>query len=280
MGPRDPASRDPAPRDTASPADSPIELYLDQLLVACRTGRPRETRHLLAETEAHLRDAAAEARSQGQSGRDAEVQAVTRFGSVSVVADAELGVQTTPIKDLVRQAIASGLLVGGVGGVAVGVSGLIAAGLAVVAGQRFVVDAPSGAALSPAYCSRWLAGTHAMSCAQAGLADWMWDTVAFRLAAGVIGVLALLAVAGIGRAWSRQGRLVMLPATVRDTAAALSFGVAGVWLAGLGVDRLAVASGHGAGQWFSAAPVALAVAVFFGLRLVGDLRRPSYRPVD
>jgi hypothetical protein len=39
----------------------------------------------------------------------------------------------------------------------------------------------------------------------------------------------------------------------------------------MGIDALAVSSGHGAGQWLSAAPVALAAAVIFGIRLVRDI---------
>jgi hypothetical protein len=41
----------------------------------------------------------------------------------------------------------------------------------------------------------------------------------------------------------------------------------------MGVDAVAIQSGRGSGQWFSAAPVALAGAVYFGLRLVRELRR-------
>ena len=43
-------------------------------------------------------------------------------------------------------------------------------------------------------------------------------------------------------------------------------------MAGLGVDALIVSSGHGAGQWLSAAPVALAAGLGFGLRLLRDIR--------
>jgi hypothetical protein len=51
-----------------------------------------------------------------------------------------------------------------------------------------------------------------------------------------------------------------------------AFGAAGVWTLGLGVDAIAVSSGHGSGQWLSAAPVALLAAAVFGLRLLGNLR--------
>jgi hypothetical protein len=41
----------------------------------------------------------------------------------------------------------------------------------------------------------------------------------------------------------------------------------------LGTDSLVVGSGNGAGQWLSAAPVALAAAFWFGLRLVRDVNQ-------
>ncbi len=62
-----------------------------------------------------------------------------------------------------------------------------------------------------------------------------------------------------------------LPVTVVDTVATTLFAAAGLWLTGLGIDALIVSSGHGAGQWLSAAPVALTGGLVFGLRLVKDL---------
>ncbi|MGI9080234.1 MAG: hypothetical protein ACR2GF_05375 [Acidimicrobiales bacterium] len=73
------------------------------------------------------------------------------------------------------------------------------------------------------------------------------------------------------RRWSQARGWAPLPATVVDTIATTLFGIGGVWLAGLGIDALIVRSGHGAGQWLSAAPVALAVGLLFGLRLVRDV---------
>jgi hypothetical protein len=257
-------------------SDSPIEAYLDQLLAACLPGRLREARHLVVETEAHLRDAAAEAESRGLSAYNAEEEAVARFGSPADLAAAERRVQTTSLGQLVRQCVSSGLLLGSIGGLAVGVSGIVAALMETAGGQHFLVDPPSGAALSAANCARWLAASpRGSTCAQAGLADWAHDTVLFRMFAGVVGILALAAFFGVRRWWSRSGGLTGLPAIVVETAAVVAFGAAGVWLAGLGIDSVAVSSGHGAGQWLSAAPVALALAVVFGLRLMRDLRGPS-----
>lgn len=57
-----------------------------------------------------------------------------------------------------------------------------------------------------------------------------------------------------------------------NTIATTIFGVSGVWLAGLGTDAWVVSSGHGSGQWLSAAPVALVAAAVYGARLLRDLR--------
>ena len=73
------------------------------------------------------------------------------------------------------------------------------------------------------------------------------------------------------RRWPRTVGWASLPAIVVDTIATTVLAVSGVWLAGYGIDALIVSSGHGAGQWLSAAPVALTAALVFGLRLVRDI---------
>ncbi len=261
---------------TPAPFDSPIEDYLDELLAACLPGRVRETRHLLAETEAHLRDSATDAEARGLDPHAAEADAVARFGPAAALAAAERAVQTTSLRDLARQCTSSGLLMAAIGGIAVGVSGLFALVMDLVAGGRFLVDPPAGSALSASNCARWLAGAqHGTTCVQAGLSDWASDTILVRLAAGFAGVIALLSYFVARRWWSRRGTRPGLPPVVVETAAVLAFGAAGVWLAGLGIDRVVIASGHGSGQWLSAAPVALAIAIVFGVKLVGDLRRSA-----
>jgi hypothetical protein len=166
--------------------------------------------------------------------------------------------------------VASGLLLGGIGGVAVGISGLLTALLAAVGGSTFIVDISHSTRLAPADCARWLSqnpGAH--SCYQAALSDWAAEIVGFRLVAGVAGVIALAAYFIV-----RRRRFGTLPATVVDTIAVVLFGAAGAWTLGLGVDWLLVGT-NGAGQWLGAAPVALAMAAVYGSRLLRDLRRPS-----
>lgn len=56
--------------------DSPIETYLDALLVASAGGRPRQVRILLAEAEAHLREDAEVAEAVGLGALNAQAQAL------------------------------------------------------------------------------------------------------------------------------------------------------------------------------------------------------------
>ena len=62
-------------------------------------------------------------------------------------------------------------------------------------------------------------------------------------------------------------RWACLPTIVIDTIATVGFAVSGVWLTGMGLDALLVNSGRGAGQWLSAAPVALGASIYFGVPL-------------
>jgi hypothetical protein len=220
----------------------------------------------LSEAESHLRDATAEGMASGLSQAEAEYDAVARFGTVRSVAAAEARRSSVPLAALVRQVGASGLLLGAIGGIAVGVSGILTAILGAFGGSAFIVDISPATHLAPSDCARWLANDpRAHSCYQAALSDWAGEIVGFRLVAGVAGLLALAAFLVVRRRWPR------LPATVVDTIAVTLFGLAGAWMLGLGIDW--VAQGHnGAGEWLGAAPVALALGAFYGYRLLRDLR--------
>jgi hypothetical protein len=251
----------------------PVEQYLDELVAALSTRRPRQLRHLLAETEAHLRDDAEAAMAEGLSVEEAESLAVSRFGPARELAAADDARMATPLRVVVRQVATTALLLSGIAGVAIGVSGALAALIRAVAGTRALVDVAPGQALSAGDCARWLAADPgAGSCRDAAVADWAAETVVYRIAAGVLGLLCLLAYRRLRRRAVDSERWPVLPATVTNTIALTAFGAAGVWTLGLGVDAFAVSSGHGSGQWLSAAPVALLAAAVFGLRLLGDLR--------
>ena len=162
----------------ADQTDSPIERYLDELLTMARTLPPRQIRRLIAEVEAHLRDDAEAAQQGGMSVFAAEAQAVTRLGPASSIAGAEHSLGVTPIGALARQVLLTGLLLGGVGGIAVGASGLLAFVIRVVGGTRVLVGVPSAQVLTASNCARWLANRPgASSCRAAATDDWATETI-------------------------------------------------------------------------------------------------------
>jgi hypothetical protein len=137
-----------------------------------------------------------------------------------------------------------------------------------------VVDVAPGQALAAADCSRWLAlDPSAGSCQDAAVSDWIGEVIGSRLAVGLLGVLALALFALFRRARGDRPGGILLPTVVNHTIAVAAFGAAGVVTLVLSASWAVQAQGHGWGQWASAAPLALAAAAFFGVRLVGDLRR-------
>lgn len=272
-----PAAAGQPETDDGTTLESPVEAYLDELLLALR-GHPRRIRHQLAEAEAHLRDSADEGVARGLTQRQAEAEAVDRFGSAHELALAEERNGTRSVPMILADFVYSGWLLGAMGAIAVGISGLLAAITTAAWGQSFTAGLPPHSVLTSSNCTRWLDGTHDMSCLQAATADWAHDTVLFRLVLGILGVLAL----ALWETWRRHRRhgswrrwTLGLPPLVVDTVALTAFGAAGVWLAGQGIDTLIVSGRQGAGQWLSAAPVALALGAMFAAFLLRDLRAPS-----
>lgn len=254
----------------------PIESYLDELVSLLSTRRPRQLRSLLAETEAHLRDDADAGVTAGLSRQEAEAVAVARFGPAEVIVTAERHTWRPTLAVVARQFIGSAALLGGIAAVAVGISGLSALFVRAVSSSRFLVDTPTASVLTQSNCSRWL-GRNTLAlpvtqCREAAMKDWVSEVIGYRLAAGLLGAIVVLVVLGIRR---RRGALPQLPVLMTDTLAAAAFTVAGVWLMAAGVDAVVVSHGDGAGQWLSAAPVALVAAGVFGLRLIHDLRDPE-----
>ncbi|MGH9077192.1 MAG: permease prefix domain 1-containing protein [Acidimicrobiales bacterium] len=254
---------------------SPIEDFLDRLLVASAGAPARATRHLLAETEAHLRDAAEEAVESGATRPEAERAALARFGPVEALVRAEAKGRTLPVTALVRPAVGTSLLIGGLAGLAMGVSALVTAAMRAVGGPAFVVDISHHTYLAPTDCARWLSLDHsAHSCYQAALADWSNEVVAYRAVLGVLGVVALLAYRGLRRRSSLRRLTFDLPRSPVDAVAFVVFAGAGMWLAGLGVDAVISNAGHSAGVGLGTAPPLLALGALFGWRLLADLRAP------
>ena len=259
--------------------DNPIEVYLDELVEGLSGRRPRDLRFLLAETEAHLRDAAERGKAAGLSPSQAESDAVRRMGPVADLVAAEKRRQTTSVAFVARGFFTTGLLLGGVGAVAVGISGILAAIVQLIWGARSLVDVAPGQTLTASDCSRWLAASpSAPSCRDAAVADWVSEVIGYRIILGLLGVVALTAYILLRRYWSHRNAWAALPTAVSDTIAVTLFGMATAVTLALGVDAIAVNGGNGSGQALSATPVALVAAAIFAVRLIRDIRETQRPP--
>jgi hypothetical protein len=250
------------------PDDSPIEFYLDDLFEAARALPPRDARYLLAETEAHLRDSADAAMAGRVQSYEAELGALAAFGSVDDLVPRESQRIRMPLRRLAGQVLRSATLLGAIGAMTVGASGVVASLIYLLGGANSIVTVPA-AVLTPQNCARWLSQQASANCHQAALSDWAFETVYGRLALGLAGVLLLIAYRFCKRRWTGNSGLKPI---VMDTVATLAFAVAGLWTAGLGVDAMIVSGGQGAGQWLSAAPIALAATAVYGTRLARRIR--------
>jgi len=251
--------------------NSPVEEYLDALHQALVATIPtRQLRHLLIEAEAHLYDHVDLVVSQGLSRDQAELRAVEHFGPVETLAAGEVAAVRTPWSVLFSQFLRVAWLLGGVGAVAGGVSGAIAWLMHFAGGDRFLNTVTSGKVLSPSDCTRWLAlSPPAKSCA-AVVEDWANETVFYRLAVGVLGIVALAAWLALRRRAALAGI-----GLVRDVLGTASFVVATAVTGARALSAVVTHQGDGTGQWLSAAPTPLAAALVFGRRLVSEADRES-----
>jgi hypothetical protein len=256
--------------------DDPIEAYLDQVLVSL-PGSARQVRHTLAEVEAHLLDAATAAQANGLDEAAARSLAVQQMGPVIGIADRpSLTLRLTPA--LRRRVVLSALLIGGVGGIAVGVGGLIGQVVNLLFGDRAIATPFPVGSYTSGDCLRWLAGDPAArDCVAAMTADHARDFLISAAFCGVMGILALAAYRFLRRLWSSPAIATSLPRATEDIVGAFLAFATAVVLVGQGVDAILVTHGNGAGEPFSLAGPALVAAAVFTVRARQRLRRPTLR---
>jgi hypothetical protein len=263
--------------DPADQGDDPIERYLDELLVSL-PGSPREVRHLLAEVEGHLDDLVDAGRRAGLDEPAARADAVRRMGSVhGVVTRPHRLFRWTPARR--RRLALGGLLIGGVGGVAIGLAAVIAAFVRAVWGDRAIaVPFPTGS-YTAADCARWMRLYPSRSCIQAMIADHAFDFVMNAAACGVVGAIALVAYVVLRRRWASRAVAASLPPWSEYLIGAILAGLATIGLTAEGVDAILVTHGRGVGQPFSLAAAAAGAALVLGLRAWQLRRRPLLHPI-
>jgi hypothetical protein len=247
-----------------------IDDYLDRLLAHLR-GSAHDVRRILSETEEHLRDATAEQVAAGASEEDAQRRAIERFGDSRTVAR-RFSARLAPVPPaaVVGELGRAAVLLGAVGLVAIGVSGALAELLGRLFGPAFVAGDLPGVTYTTQRCAEFLEYfPEAGSCAQAAALHHWGEVVEYRVAAGVLGLLVL----GAFLLWRRRRRgqgpqyLSVLPDGFSATVATSLFGVAAAVLTLETLDSLLAADGSGTGQWLSAAIVASAMAVGYGISL-------------
>jgi hypothetical protein len=252
---------------------SPIDEYLDELMLRLR-GEPSDIRRVLAETEDHLRTAAAEAVASGLDEKSAERRAVERFGPPRLIAR-RFGAEWTDAdaSSVIRQAMTAVTAVAMVGMLAIGMSGAVAAGMGALWGKSFVAGDADGVTYTASRCADFLEYfPHAGSCTAAAVDHHFDEIVSYRLAVGVLGLAALAVLVVLHRRRRRTGpTLRLLPRAFVPTIGAAVFGMAAIILGFGGLNLLLQGTTHGAGGQFSAAIVSCAVAVAFGWRLLREL---------
>ncbi|HZU75656.1 MAG TPA: permease prefix domain 1-containing protein [Dehalococcoidia bacterium] len=261
--------------------DDPIERYLDQLAHELRLG-PERTRRVLREAEDHLRESVAAAEAAGATPDEAERQAIDRFGSPRTVARRFAAEQASVLPpSVLLNLVLAVVLLGGIGAVAVGISGGVAQVMGSVFGERFVAGDTNGVTYTPARCRDFMEyEPQAPDCEAAATAHHFGEVVGYRIALGVLGICALAVYALVRRRYPYLAGVRVLPDGFVPTVGAALFGAAAALLLFQSLGQLAVGDASGVGAYLSGGIVS-AVA-FCGcawplLRMLRDSDLP--RPV-
>jgi len=249
--------------------DDPVEAYLDAVL-SNSPGTPRQVRRTLAEVEAHLADSVRDLQAGGLPPAEARAEAVRRMGAPVAAVDRPWPAGSLRLPRPVRRRLVLAMLqIGGLAGLFLGVAGAIAAAIQAIWGSTAIATAFPPGAYSQADCRRWLAAyPHSHGCVAAMISDHAFDFQRNAAAAGVLGVLLLLA-----RHWLRR-RWPGLPTATESLVGAGLAALCTLVFAATGFDAATVTRGQGVGQ-----PVSLALAAgCAAVLLAGAARRSAGRP--
>lgn len=176
-------------------------------------------------------------------------------------------------KILIFHLIVSLGLLFGVGLVAVGASGVLAAGLGAAFGTAFVSGDPPGRTYSPQRCDDFLRfHPESRDCASAATAHHFDEVVQYRVTAGVLGALVVGAVLLVRRGFRDILRERVLPDTFSATVGSSLFGLATVGTLGGSLLRIAFGQPSGAGSFLSGGIVSLVMFAWYARSFVLALR--------
>ncbi|HEY2442595.1 MAG TPA: hypothetical protein VGI31_05635, partial [Streptosporangiaceae bacterium] len=188
-----------------------IEEYLSDLRASLELA-PQEAGLVVAEAEDHLRETAACGLATGMTEHEAQLAAISAFGSITAVVRAHASRPDGFIRGRTPAAILGDLILAGwklagAGLIAVGISGLVALLMNLTLGRAFTGRAPAGVSFQKADCAHWMnlwPGAH--TCAAAHMLEASSDAVVLRSAAGVMGAALLVAYGVVRYAARRRGR--------------------------------------------------------------------------
>src|SRR5262249_22620406 len=154
-----------------------------------------------------------------------------------------------------------------------GASGVLSEVLGRVFGAGFVAGDPSGVTYTPARCADYFEYfPHAKSCAAAAAEHHWGEVVEGRVAAGVLGLLALGAYALARRVTVMRKAAWTPPAQTLTVVLAALFAPVGALLTLIAVGQLAFGSTSGVGVNLADGAVALVAATVVGVRGLRRLR--------
>lgn len=245
-----------------------IEEYVTDLRF--RLELPAEEAALVVtEAEDHLRETEACGLAAGMTEHEAQLAAISAFGSVTAVVRAHasrLGGFTRGRRPaaILGDLILAGWKLAGIGLTAVGISGLVVMAMNLAFGRAFTGQAPAGVSFRRAACAYWMSlWPDAHTCATAHMLEASSDAVVLRTSAGVTGLAVLVAYGMVRYLQRRRGRgpAVVLagyfPLLAAGVFAAGAFGLTLAQLTGFTVTQ-------GPGTYLSGALVAGIAAAWYG----------------
>src|SRR4051812_29866084 len=135
------------------------------------------------------------------------------------------------MRELLRQLFGRAVVLGAIGLVAVGFSGVVAAAAGSAMGASWVAGDPPSVHYSAARCADFREyAPHAATCEQAATVHHLQEVVDYRIAAGLVGAAVLAACAYVRRRSPRWLSTDRLPVAFDATVAAVVFGAAALWL--------------------------------------------------
>jgi hypothetical protein len=238
---------------------------------------PDEAALVVTEAEDHLRETEACGLAAGMTEHEAQLAAISAFGSVTAVVRAHASRLAgftrgrTPAA-ILGDLILAGWKLAGTGLIAVGISGLVVLLMNLAFGRAFTGQAPSGVSFGKTACAYWMSlspGVH--TCAAAHVLEASSDAVVLRAGAGVMGAAVLMAY-GIVRYVQRrrgQGPAIVLGGYF-PLLATVVFGAGALGLVLAQLTGFAVTQGPG--TYLSGAVVAAGAAACYGSKA-----RPAIR---